>query len=99
MERLLLLGQDAAELAGGDVDAQLEQLFQEQRLGDVLVVILVEDEADQVGPEVAAGDDVGRQGGDQGLAVGGLPTFAAVAGDLGADDQILDDEVLIALEG
>ena len=48
---VLPLGQDAAELAGGDVDAQLVQLFPEQRLGDVLVVILVEDETDQVGPK------------------------------------------------
>jgi hypothetical protein len=99
VERLLLLSQDPAELAGGDRDAQLEQLLQEQRLGDVLVVILVEDETDQVRPEVAAGDDVVRQGGDQGLAVGGLPAFAAVAGDLGAEDQVLDDEVLVPFEG
>ena len=99
VEGVLLLGQDAAELAGGDVDAQLEQLLQEQRLGDVLVVILVEDETDQVGPEVAAGDDVGGQRGDQGMAVGGLPTFAAVAGDPGAEDQVLNDEVLVPFEG
>ena len=35
------------ELSGGDVDAQLVQLFQEQWLGDVLVVILMDDETDQ----------------------------------------------------
>ena len=98
VEGLGLLGEDAAELAGGDVDAQLVQLLQEQRLGHVLVVILVQDEADQVRPEVAAGQDVGGQGGDQGSAVGGLPAFAAVAGDLGPEDQILNDEVLVSLE-
>ena len=86
-------------MAGGDVDAQFEQLFQQQWLGDVLVVILVEDETDQVWPEMAAGDDIDRQRGNQGLAVEGQPSFAAVAGDLGADDQILNDEVLIPLEG
>ena len=62
VEGVLPLGQDAAEFAGGDVDAQLVQLFPEQRLGDVLVVVLVEDEADQVGSEVAAGDDLGGEG-------------------------------------
>ena len=65
---VLPLGEDAAEFAGGDVDAQLVQLFQEQRLGDVLVVVLVEDEADQVGSEVAAGQDIGGERGDQASA-------------------------------
>ncbi len=86
-------------MAGGDVDAQLVQLFPQQRLGDVLVVILVEDEADQVGPKWLPGMTSAGKGGDQVLAVGGQPAFAAVADDAGADDQILDDEVLVALEG
>ena len=73
--------------------------FPQQRLGDVLMVILVEDEADQVGPEVTAGDNLRGQRGDQGLAVWGLPAFAAIADDTGLDDQILDDEIFIALEG
>ena len=69
-----------------------------QRLRDVLVVILMEGEADQVRPEVAAGDDVLRQRSDQGSAVGGLPTFAAVADGLGEENQILNDEVLVPFE-
>ena len=98
MKGVLPLGEDAAEFAGGDVDAQLVQLFQEQRLGHVLVVVLVEDETDQVGSEVAAGQDIGGEWGHQALAVGGQPAFAAVADDAGLEDQILNDEVLVSLE-
>jgi len=47
VKNVLLLGQDAVELSGGDIDAQLVQLFQEQWLGDVPVVILIDDETDQ----------------------------------------------------
>ena len=32
------------------------------------------------------------------MAIGGQPAFAAVADDAGLEDQILDDEVLVALE-
>ena len=53
----------------------------------------------RVGAKVAAGENSGGQGGDQRLAVGGLPAFAPIADDTGLDDQILDDEVFIALEG
>jgi hypothetical protein len=35
------------------------QLLQEQRLGHVLVMVLVQDEADQIRPEVTAGQDIG----------------------------------------
>ena len=41
----------------------------------------------------------GGQGRDQGLAVWGLPAFATMADDTGLDDQILDDEIFMALEG
>ena len=66
---VLPLGEDAAEFAGGDIDAQLVQLLQEQRLGDVLVVVLVEDETDQVRSVVAAGHDIGGERGDQASAL------------------------------
>ena len=95
---VLPLDEDAVEFAGGDVDAQLVQLFQEQRLGDVLMVVLVEDETDQVGSEVAAGQDIGREWGHQASAIGGQPAFAAVADDAGLEDQILNDEVLVSFE-
>jgi hypothetical protein len=58
MKSVLPLGQDSAELAGGDVDAQLVQLFPKQRLCDMLVMILMDDERDQRRPEVTVGSDV-----------------------------------------
>ena len=86
-------------MADGDVDAQLVQLFPKQRLGDVLVVILVDDEADQIRAKMAVGPDIGWQSGHQVLAVGGLPAFAAVTDDPRADDEILNHEVFVAFEG
>ena len=98
MKGVLPFGQDPAELAGGDVDAQLVQLFPKQRLCDVLVVILMDDERDQRRSKVAVGSDVGWQFGHQVLAVGGLPAFAAITDDLGADDEILNHEVFVTFE-
>ena len=46
------MGQDAIDLAGGDVDAELTQLFEQERLGDIAVVILVEDVTLQDGSKV-----------------------------------------------
>ena len=99
MEVVLVLRQDAIDLTGGDVDAQVEQLFEQQWLGDVAVVILVEDVALQDGSEVTAGQDIGGQRGQQGLALGGQDAFAQVAGDLGPDEQFLDEVFLVALGG
>ena len=95
---VLRFGQDPAELAGGDVDAQLVQLFPKQRLCDVLVVILMDDERDQRRSKVAVGSDVGRQFGHHVLAVGGLPAFAAITDDPGADDEILNHEVFVTFD-
>ena len=80
---ILPLGEDAIEFASGDVDAQLEQLLQEQRLGHVLMVVLVEDETDQLGSVVATGDDIGGEGCHQASTVGGQPVFTAVEDDAG----------------
>ena len=98
MEGVLALGEDATEFTGGNVDAQLVQLLQEQRLGHVLMVILVEDETDQVGTVVAAGQDIGGEWGHHALPIGSQPAFAAIADDAGLKDQILYDEVLISFE-
>ena len=98
MKGVFAFGQDPAELAGGDVDAQLVQLFPEQRLCDVLVVILMDDERDQRRSKVAVGSDVGWQSGHQVLAVGGLPAFAAITDDPGTDDEILNHEVFVTFE-
>jgi hypothetical protein len=59
-------------------------------------VVLGQHEAAQLGPEVA--DDPGRQRRGDGPAVRGQPALAADAHDVRAQHQILDQEVLVALE-
>jgi hypothetical protein len=99
MKGVLAFGQDPAQLAGGDVDAPPVQLFPKQRPCDVLVAVLMNDERDQCRPEVAVRSDVSGQFGHRVLAAGGLPAFAAITDDPGADDEILNHEVLIPFEG
>jgi hypothetical protein len=62
------------------------------------MVVLVEDETDQVGSEVAAVHHLGGEWGHQVLAIAGLPAFPAVADDARLEDQVLNDEVLVSLE-
>ena len=57
MKTIEVLGQDATDLTRGDVDAKRVQLFEQQRLRDVAVVLLVQDIANQDRPEVTAGQD------------------------------------------
>src|SRR5205807_9758366 len=97
VEGLVALGEDAVELAGGQVQAPLAQLLQQQRLGDVVVVVLVQDEGDQVRAVMTAGEHVGGQGGQQGAAVGGLHALPQVTGDVGVEHQFLNDVFLVAL--
>jgi hypothetical protein len=47
MKNVEVVGQQATELPGGDVDAQLAQLLPQQGLRDVVMVILMTNEADQ----------------------------------------------------
>src|SRR5262245_65360481 len=58
----------------------------------------MEDEAEQIGAEMATRDDSVGQASHDGGAVGRDPAFAAVADVVGLEDQVLDDEVLVALE-
>jgi hypothetical protein len=60
MKDLLILGQNTAQLASGDVDAEVPQFLQEQGLRDVIVVILVQNIGDQLGAEMAARENVVR---------------------------------------
>ena len=53
---LMVLGQDAVQLARRDVGVVLPQLLQQQRLRDVRLMVLVQDVGDQVRPEVPAGN-------------------------------------------
>ena len=95
---VLPFGQDSAELTGGDVDAQLVQLFPKQRLRDMLMMILMDDERDQRRSEVTVGQDIGRQFGDPVLAVGSQPAFATVTDDPRTNDEILNHEVFVTFE-
>ena len=99
MKDFLVLGKDVVELASGDVDAPFVELFEEEGLGDVTVVILVEDVALQKGSEMIARHDVAGQGRQQSSAIGGFNAFAEVACDDGLEEQFLDEEFLEALGG
>src|SRR5215472_5983488 len=98
MKAFFVLRQDVVELACGDVDAQFAKLFEQQRLGDVAVVVLVQDVGEQGRTEVAGQGVVGQRR-QQGLAVGGHDAFAAIAGNLAVKYQFLDKEVLVAVGG
>src|SRR5262249_25060186 len=58
----------------------------------------MQDIADQAGAEVAAGEGFVGQGRQQGLTVGGAPTFAGVARGAWLQDELLDDVIRVALE-
>src|SRR5205809_368478 len=92
---VFVLRQDVIELSGRDVDAQITQSFEQQRLRNVAVVILVEAVADEEGAKVVARQDIGGQRGQQRVAIRGQDAFAPVAGDLGLDDQFLDKKILV----
>ena len=54
MEVLPVLDEDVADLSTGDIDSPFDQLLQDQRLRDTLMVMLVEDITDKCGAEVLA---------------------------------------------
>jgi len=85
------------DLSHRDVDAPRAQLFVQQRLGDVAVVVLVERVAAKLRPEVSA-VEVRRQLTKQTLPVRRLPDLQAVTCVVWLDAQILHHEVAIALE-
>jgi len=99
MKAVVVLRQQAAQFAGGDGDAQFAQLFAEQRLGNVAVVLLIEEVADAGGAEVATRQDVGGQGGEQRLALGQEDAFAQVACDLTVADAFLANVGFVAVRG
>jgi len=49
MKDIQAIGDKLAKSAAGDVNSQILQLFQQQRLGDVLMMVLIENKADQTG--------------------------------------------------
>ena len=95
-EGVLARVQQADDLALGDQDADRPELGHQARHGDLALVVLGQHEAAQLRPEVA--DDAGRHRREHGPAVGGQPALAAEAHDVRAEHQVLDQEVLVALE-
>jgi hypothetical protein len=78
MKTVVVLRQEVVDLTCGNIDAQFAQLFEQQRLRDVALVILVQDEGDQIGAEVTAGRNVRRQRRQQRVASWGDNAFAPV---------------------
>ena len=54
MERVFVFRQDMMELPSRDIDAILPQLLQQQRLGDLRLMVLVQNVGDQIRPKVTA---------------------------------------------
>ena len=54
MKAIVFFGEDATDLSTGDSDPPFDQLLQNQRLGDPLMVILIEDVAVESDAEVSA---------------------------------------------
>ena len=95
-EGALALVQQPDELALGDRDADRPQLSQQTRHGHLALVVLEQHEPAQLRPEVA--DDPGRHRGSHGPAVGREPALTAESDHVRTQHQVLDQEVLIALE-
>ena len=84
------------ELALGDVDAEAVEHGQKTRDRALALMILSEHEALQLGTEVAR--NAARQRRHDGSAVRQLPALAAVERGHRPDDQVLNQELLVALE-
>ena len=95
-EGVLARVQQPDDLALGDDDADRPELGHQARHGHLALVVLGQHEPAQLGPEVAG--DAGRHRGDHRPAVGGQPALAAQADDVRPQHQVLDQEVLVALE-
>jgi hypothetical protein len=95
-EGALALVQQPDDLALGDRDADRPELGDQARHGHLALVVLGQHEPAQRRPEVA--DDVGRHRRRDGPAVRREPALAAEADHVRAQHEVLDQEVLVALE-
>ena len=96
VERLVPFGQQAIDLAGRDVHSQFQQFLVQQRLGDVVVKMLVERILPERRTEMRL--DVLRQGSGDDRPVRQLVAAAAVPRVVRLEPQVLDGEILIAEE-
>ena len=96
MKKLLLLRQQMAQLAGRDLDPEFVQLLQQQRLGHMLMMVLVQRVAYQFWPKVAV-HRVGQLA-PQPLAIRSLPFFQPIAEVARLDHQILHHVIRVPFE-
>ena len=100
VKTIVPFGDDAVDLSCRDVDPQLPQLLQNQRLGHVCVMVLIEDKADQGEVEVAAAKGLyllWERRHDRG-AIWRLPPLSAQEGIARLEQKTLNRVVLISLE-
>ena len=93
---VLLAAQEPHDLPLGDGDAQTGQFRGQARDRDLPLVVLAQNEALEVRSQMAG--DALWQSGDHSLAGWKQPALAPVADRPRLDDDILDDEVLVAFE-
>ena len=92
----VLLANQPHDLPLGNLNAQIGQQRGQARDRDLPLVVLAQDEALEVRPEMP-GDALWRRG-HHSLAGRKQPALAPVADRPRHDDDILDDKVLVALE-
>ena len=95
MKLFVAFRQQAVDLAGRDVDAQVQQLFVNQRLGDAVLMVLIEHVTAEPGPKMPC--DVFRQRSRPAGAVGQEVPQPPVANVMRFDLQVLDHEILVAV--
>ena len=95
-EHLLVVDQHAHDLALGDRDANRMQLRRQPGDGHLALMVLGQHEAAQFGAEMAF--DAAWQRRDDRAPVRRQPTLPAIAHDMRAKHDVVDDEVLVALE-
>jgi hypothetical protein len=93
---ILASGQQLHDLPLGNRDADRPKLCHQAGHRDLTLVVLEQHEAAQLRPEVTA--DLGRHRRDHRSAVRGQPAFTADADNMRPQHEILDEEVLVALE-
>jgi len=96
LEQGLVFGDDPVHVACRNVDPKFMKLFGNQGLGDLCMVILVQDEADQSKTKMAM--DLLRYSAHHIFVLGCLPTLKTVKRIVGHDDDVLNHVVLIPLE-
>ncbi len=87
--------QDPLYLAFGYINTVFAQLFQQQRLCGLTMMVLVQDEANEFWPKMVPIELYGKLG-VQGVTLWRDPAFEAIARVARSDDQILNDKIPIA---